>query len=229
MRWFFLLSLWVCLPAFAAPAGVQASFDVYMSGLKIGQMVETYTRRDAHYTLTSTTTPLGLLAAFKPGKIISSSAGTVDKNGLHPQRYDHTREGDANKESHAEFDWAAKQLTLMHQSQKSQVTLPEGTQDRLSAMYQFMFLQLDHATALDFMMTDGNKLDSYHYAIGPRQKLDTAAGSCDSLYLDNQAKPGESRTEIWLSTQNNLPCKMIITDAHGEQIVQLLSGLHITP
>jgi hypothetical protein len=96
-------------------------------------------------------------------------------------------------------------------------------------MYQFMFRHLDNAASLDFMMTDGNKLDSYHYAIGSRQKLDTAAGSCDSLYVDSQAKPGESRTEIWLSTQNKLPCKMIITDARGEQILQLLSDLHITP
>jgi hypothetical protein len=121
------------------------------------------------------------------------------------------------------------QLTLIHQTQKTLLALPEGTQDRLSAMYQFMFLHLDNADSLDFMMTDGNKLDSYHYAIGSRQKLDTAAGSCDSLYLDSQAKPGESRTEIWLSTQNKLPCKMIITDARGEQILQLLSDMHITP
>ncbi len=229
MKRFLFFWLAFCSPAFAAPAGVQASYDVFMSGMKVGQMTETYTRSDDHYTLTSTTTPLGLLAAFKPGKIISNSRGLIDKNGLRPQRFDHIREGDASKESHAEFDWDAMQLTLTHQSQQTRLALPEGTQDRLSAMYQFMFLRLDKVAALDFMMTDGSKLDSYHYAVGPRQKLDTAAGSCDSLYLDNQAKPGESRTEIWLSTQNKLPCKMIITDAHGEQIVQLLSGLHITP
>ncbi len=231
MKWFpkMIALLALCSPAFAAPTGVQASYDVFMSGMKVGQMTETYTRNDDHYTLTSTTTPVGLLAVLRPGKIVSTSRGLIGKNGLRPQRYDHTREGDANKESHAEFDWDAMQLTLIHQTQKTQIALPEGTQDRLSAMYQFMFLHLDNAASLDFMMTDGNKLDSYHYAIGSRQKLDTAAGSCDSLYLDSQAKPGESRTEIWLSTQNKLPCKMIITDARGEQILQLLSDLHITP
>jgi len=30
------------------------------------------------------------------------------------------------------------------------VALPDGTQDRLSAMYQFMFLSLQSASTLDF-------------------------------------------------------------------------------
>ncbi len=229
MKWFLPVFFWLSIPAYAAPAAIQANYDVFMRGLKVGEMVETYTRNDDKYTLTSTTTPLGLLAVFKPGKLISVSRGVIDKNGLRPLRYDHSREGDASKESHAGFDWDTKQLTLTHQSQQTQVALPEGTQDRLSAMYQFMFLRLDNVDTLNFMMTDGSKLDSYHYAVGPRQTLATAAGSCDSLYLDNQAKAGESRTEIWLSVQNKLPCKMVITDAHGEQFVQQLSGLHITP
>ncbi len=224
-----IIACLMSVPAFAAPASVEATYDVFMSGMKVGQMNETYTRTDNHYTLTSTTTPLGLLAALKPGKIIINSKGLIVKNGLRPDIFDHVRENDTNRNSHAEFDWRAKQITLTHQGQQTQLALPEGTQDRLSAMYQFMFLHIDKLASLDFAMTDGNKLDSYHYAIGPRQKLDTGAGPCDSLYLDNQAKPGESRTEIWLSTKNNLPCKMIITDARGEQIVQLLSDLHITP
>ena len=97
-------------------------------------------------------------------------------------------------------------------------------------MYQFMFLQLEANSTLSFAMTNGSKLDNYHYAIGPRQKIDTPAGQFDSLYLDSQGKPGENRTEIWLSTQkHNLPCKMIITDANGDQFTQILSTLHITP
>lgn len=229
MKLFFIACLMLCAPAFAAPGSVQATYDVFMRGMKVGQMDETYTRKGDHYALTSTTTPQGLLAALKPGKIISTSRGLVGKKGLRPETFDHIRENDANRDSHAEFDWNAKQITLIHQQQKMQLALPEGTQDRLSAMYQFMFIRFDKLASLDFMMTDGNKLDSYHYAIGPRQILDTGAGPCDSLYLDNQAKAGESRTEIWVSTKTNLPCKMIITDTHGEEVTQLLSGLHITP
>lgn len=230
MKYFLLLPLLLCAQVYAAtPSQLQASYEVSSSGMKIGQIDESYTREGDRYTLISTTTPLGLLAVFKPGKDIRKSAGQIGEKGLRPERFEHTREGDANKDSSAEFDWNTGQLTLINQPQRRQVALPEGTQDRLSAMYQFMFLKLDNENVLNFFMTDGNKLDDYHYAIGSRQKLTTPAGKCEGLYLDNQAKPGESRTEIWLSAQYNLPCKMIITDSHGIQYIQLLSGLHITP
>ena len=96
-------------------------------------------------------------------------------------------------------------------------------------MYQFMYINFRDRSTLDFPMTDGNKLDIYHYAVGSRQKLDTPAGQFDSMYLSSQEKPGESRTEIWLETQYHIPCKMIITDANGDQYSQTLSTLKITP
>jgi Protein of unknown function (DUF3108) len=239
MKWFLqlFLCLTVCAPAYAAsanatpPANVQASYEVFSSGMKIGQIEETYSKSGDHYTLTSTTTPLGLLAVFKPEKIFISSSGLIVKQGLRPQRFIHKRGNDANKEVSAEFDWQTQQLTLMiHQTQRTPIALPDGTQDRLSAMYQFMFLTLDNLATIDFAMTNGNKLDNYHYAIGSRQKLDTPAGKFDSVYLDSQARPGESRTEIWLATQHaNLPCKMIITEANGDQFTQILSGLKTIP
>jgi hypothetical protein len=51
-----------------------------------------------------------------------------------------------------------------------------------------------------------------------------------TFYLDSQAKAGESRTEIWLApSRNNLPYKMIITDADGGQLIQILNRLDIKP
>lgn len=215
--------------AFAAPPGrVQATYDVYKSGMMVGQIEETYARDQDRYTLSSTTIPLGLLAVFKPEKIFVESNGLVGKQGLQPLRFSHRRERDEGRDSRAEFDWEARHLTLIRQEQRTVVALPDGTQDRLSAMYQFMFLPLKNVDHLDFPMTNGSKLDNYHYAITRGQKLKTPAGEFKTLYLDNRAKAGESRTEIWLATQrHNLPCRMTITDAGGDQITQILSKLEI--
>lgn len=231
MKW--MSQILICLvlspAAYAAPSEVQANYDIFMSGMKVGNMVETYRQHDHHYTLISTTTPVGLAAIFRPGNIISHSSGLIDKQGLRPQHFDYKNEANENKDGLAEFNWDTQQLTLTHRSASRQLPLPEGTQDRLSAMYQFMFLPLKDMTTLNFMMTNGRKLDKYHYAIGTRTKLDTPTGQCNGLYLDSQAKPGESRTEIWLSAEYNLPCKMIITDRKGGKLTQILNGLHITP
>lgn len=226
MRWLALVLLALCTTSFAAtPSLVQANYTITKNGMT-AETVETYTRDGDHYQLSSTTTPEGFLSLFK---IVLTSRGLINKQGLRPLHFEDKRAVNPGKNSQAEFDWKAQQLTLTHHEQSSKLALSDGTQDRLSAMYQFMFLQLDGKSTLEFAMTNGNKLNNYRYAIGTRIMVDTPAGQFDSLYLDSQAKPGESRTEIWLSTQYNLPCKMIITEANGEQFTQVLSGLKITP
>ena len=226
--------VWVMLcavaPVFASPPGsVQATYDVYKKGLRV-EIKEAYARDQDRYTLSSVWTPSGLLAMLKPEKILINSNGLIGKQGLQPLRFNHRRELDESKNSSAEFDWNGKQLTLIHHAQRTVVALPAGTQDRLSAMYQFMFLPLQNADTLNFPMTNGSKLDNYRYVITRDQTVKVPAGEFKVIYLDSQVKPGESRTEIWLATQyHNLPCKMIITEANGDQFTQVLSKFDIKP
>lgn len=232
MKWFYKILIFLVLSSqaiAATPDSVQASYEVSMSGMKAGKIDEVYRKNGDHYTISSVTTPLGLLAMLKPGKIYLNSRGLITEHGLKPLHFEDKREDNPKKNSQAEFDWNANQLTLMHQSQHTALALPEGTQDRLSAMYQFMYIDLKNGDTLNFSMTNGNKLDSYHYAIGKHEKLITPAGQFDCIYLDSQANAGESRTEIWLSAEYKLPCKMVITEANGNQYTQLLSTLKILP
>lgn len=232
MKWFLPILAWLVLsvaaPAHAAaPNSVQVTYDIYKDSIRIGVIEETYTRDKDRYTLSSTTKPVGIFAVFKPEKVFVNSNGLVGKQGLKPLHFDHKREQDTSKDSSAEFDWEKGELTQIHQDQRDVVALPEGTQDRLSAMYQFMFLP-SSARTVDFPMTNGVRLNNYHYAVSRGEKLKTPAGEFTTLYLDDQAKAGERHNEIWLATQRyNLPCKMVITEANGDQLTQVLSKLQI--
>lgn len=221
--------LWlVAAPVFAAtPDYIHAVYDVYKSGIKIGTMEETFTREGDHYTLRSVTTPIGILALFKPEKVIVASTGKVTVQGLRPEKTSHRRDLDSKKNSDAEFDWTHQTLTLTHQGPRKQLPLREGTQDRLSAMYQFLFLAPDARTT-DFPLTDGTKVTDYHYAITPGPLLETPAGNFHTRYLDDQAKSGERHNEIWLAAELHfLPCKMLITEADGSTMTQILSTLEM--
>lgn len=223
------LMLCIAVPALAAqPTSVLATYDVYKGPLIVARIEESFARDKDRYTLTSTTRAVGLVAMFNPGRILISSEGMVGARGLQPLRFSDQRENHENKDRQALLDWNNKSLTLIQQATRTTVALPEGTQDRLSAMYQFMFLSLQADTTLDFPMTNGGKLDNYHYIITRGELLKTPAGEFNTLYLDSQAKKGESRTEVWLATQQyNIPCKMIITEANGDQLTQILSKLDI--
>lgn len=235
MRVFFLLLLCTANLAVAAdwasiPSGVQATYLVYKGSLSIAQIDEVFSRDDQHYQLTSTVKPLGLLAFFRPGKVHIKSQGLITEQGLQPLLFEDLRDADAAKNSSAEFAWAKQLLTLSNANQKLEKTLPIGTQDRLSAMYQFMFLQLSENSNLDFAMTNGSKLDDYHYFVSAGAKITSNAGQFNTLYLDSQAKSGESRTQIWLAKEQHfLPYKVIVTDGDGDQLKQVLQSIRITP
>ncbi|MGC2166283.1 MAG: DUF3108 domain-containing protein [Gallionella sp.] len=212
------------------PTTVFATYDVYKGRLQIGKIEEQFSRENGHYTVTSSTRATGWLALFNPGSIVISSTGAIAKTGLRPSLFVDERERNGDKNRRAEMDWNTHQLTLIEHSKRSTVALPDRTQDRLSAMYQFMFLALQPGNELDFPMTNGSKLDNYHYSVVKSELLSTPAGELDTLYLDNQAKSGENRTQIWLSTLNhNLPCKLIVTESDGDELTQILSKLEVKP
>lgn len=230
LRLYSILCLLSSCQAFAAaPNSVRTTYDVYMGSLKIGQIEETYTRDQDHYTLSSTTRAVGLLAVFKPGKIIISSNGLVGPKGLQPLWFSDHREGEESRDRRAEFDWDARQLTLIHQAQRAVVTLPDDTQDRLSAMYQFMFLSLEKSKNLNFYMTNGSKLDIYNYHITPDQSVTVPLGTFKAFYVASVPEAGVSRTEIWLVVDySNFPCKIVITDPDGGKMTQVLTTLSIS-
>jgi hypothetical protein len=214
----------------ASPSSVRATYEIYKSGIPIGLIEETYTFSKDRYTLVSTTRATGLLAIFRPGKIVLNSSGLVGAHGLKPLNFSDQREGEGGKNRSAKFDWNTMQLTMIQQAQRTVVPLPEDTQDRLSAMYQFMFLPLAKADTLDFHMTNGGKLDIYNYRITHGQSVTVPLGTFKALYVASVPEPRSNRTEIWLAAEHaNFPYKMVITDPDGGSLTQVLTKFDFVP
>jgi len=214
----------------ASPSSVHATYEIYKGSLNIGQIEESFSRTDDHYTIVSTTRAVGLLAIFKRGKIILNSNGMVGDHGLMPLNFSDVREGEEFRNRSAEFDWKARQLTLIQQAGRTTMPLPDGTQDRLSAMYQFMYLPLDKADTLNFYMTNGGKLDTYNYLITHDQSVTVPLGTFKALYVASVPEAGSNRTEIWLAVEHaDFPCKMVITDPDGGKLSQVLTRFDLVP
>jgi hypothetical protein len=212
------------------PVSVKATYDVYKSNIRLGQISESYTRNNDHYTLISTTRAVGLLAIFQRGKISIKSTGMVSDQGLKPLHFSDMRNSEEAKNHRAEFDWNAMKLTLTEQSKNTVVALLDGTQDRLSAMYQFMFLSWGQSDTLGFNMTNGSKLDSYNYRVTPNQHVTVPLGTFKALYLTSTPETDAGKTEIWLATEHHyFPYKMIITDRDGDKLTQVLTKIDFVP
>ena len=212
----------------AEPLSIRASYDIYTSGIRIGKIEETYQRSDSRYKLTSITEAVGIFSLFKRGKIIVTSEGEIDAHGLKPLSVSAVHESNSKDNRQAELDWHSRQLTLIHQKQRNVIELPAGTQDRLSAMYQFMFLPMQ-TPRLQFQMINNGYLLNFDFLVNTGSVVKTPAGEFSTLYLDNKDQGARERTELWLAAGSyNLPVKMIVTDPNGGKITQLLSKLEMS-
>ena len=214
--------------AVTAPQAVQAQYELSMNGTPIAVMQETFEISSGAYQAVSETKAIGIfaLAQRRPGRVTSS--GEISSNGLRPKTFDGTRgTGDARR-VHADFDWTASTLTMSHDGRTETATLPPGTQDRLSVMYQFLFLPPEKLKDLAFAMTNGRKLDQYRYAIGPDTAIDTPLGRLAVIHLVKQHSASETATEIWLAREHRLmPVKMRIVEDDGKRYEQVISRLEI--
>jgi hypothetical protein len=231
IRWLLLFSLLTTPAAFAAPpARVQADYEVTMDGLEVASIRETFNRSQGDYHIESISRAAGLLAVFKPETIRLSSHGELTAHGLRPRQFDQQRERQPQKNNHADFDWTLAKLTLNDALGARSVDLPTGSQDRLSAMYQFLFLSLKPGDTLDFFLTNGSKLTDYHYRAVAIETLSLPAGEFRTLRVSTPPGQGGGDTDIWLSTEHGmLPVKMVITESNGTRYTQTLTRFSLTP
>lgn len=218
----------LAIAANAPPALVSAEYQVQRNGLTVAVMQERYEARDGAYRLTSDSQPVGVLALFQRNAARFASSGQLTRQGLRPERFEAGRgDNDARRVS-ADFDWAGSRLTLRHDGKTDTVELPAGAQDRLSIMYQFMHAGLEGRKEIAFAMTNGRKLDRYRYAITANVEIDTPLGRLDTLHLVKQREPGDTGTEIWLSTRHrHLPVRMLIIESDGVRYEQTITRLQV--
>ena len=206
---------------------VDAQYDVFKDDIKIGVVTETFTHTQDGYHIESVSKAVGLLALFKAEVIRVISEGTVTKTGLRPITFVQERKLDTDRNTRADFNWQTNLVTLTDHTGKRTLPLLNGTQDRVSALYQFMFMPLQNTTELNFNMTDGRKVKEYNYRITPDQNVTTPLGSFKSLYIASLVRANENRHEIWLATEHfNFPYKITITEPDGSKLIQALTHVN---
>lgn len=214
----------------AVPVRIDASYDVTTKGIKIAEIRERFTRTGNQYRIESLTKPVGLLALFKPDTLLVTSEGEITAQGLRPRRFSYKRSRETLKNTAADFDWPHSSLLLNDRYGQRFEQLPDGTQDRLSALYQFRHVSfLRNRKELTMHITNGSKIDLRQYLIHPGQMQTVPLGTLETIYLGTAPQETAWKTEIWLSVENgNFPCKIVLTEDNGDQLTQVLTALSIS-
>ena len=225
-------SLWL-LGAFAAyacaaPQSVKATYSGYVNGMYAGVITEHFEVEGGTYRVVSDTKTVGLASLLNRQPTYYLSKGQVTSAGLRPAHFEGRRSPGEAPQLGAVFDWAQSQVTIQHNAKTQSLTLPPGTQDRLSAMYQLMYLPLERMKFVEFPMTNGRKLDHYRYQVTPGVEVETPLGRLKALHLVKQREGNESSAELWLATERHrFPVKLIVIEKNGVRIEQIIQTLEI--
>jgi hypothetical protein len=215
-------------PSAAAPRSVRITYAGYMNSMSIGTITEQFDSDGSTYRIVSDTKPIGLAALIQRQPLRFTSAGLVNRDGLRPLQFEARRSASEPPQVSAEFDWPHMQVVLKHSGKVETLALPSGTQDRLSVMYQFMYLTPERIRQLDFAMTNGRKLDHYRYRATPDVEIETGLGRLKTVHVVKQRDPGDTINEVWLSPQHQyLPVKMLVVERDGVRLEQVAQSLEL--
>lgn len=181
--------------------------------------------RRSTYQLTSITEAKGVASLFL-SKLEQYSEGNVDEKGLKPNYYAYQYGNNSEKNQYARMSWTDGVIEMTSKKGKKSEPLPDGTQDFLSFMYQFMFTP--PLNSMQITMTNGKYLRTYTYSFEGEETITTKLGDLKTLHLlksgDNQEK-----TEVWLALDyQNIPVRVRKTEKDGEVLEQTVTTISTT-
>jgi len=219
-----LLALLLMPAAYAAPTRIHAEYAMLNNRQHVGNVTENFERHGHAYQVNSVTRAVGIFAYFAKGAIRLQSRGNITRGGLQPLHFAHRRSDDAAKALFADFDWKKHQITLKYDGKTETAALPAGTQDRLSMMYQFMFLPQYHRT-LRFYMTNGRALTQYRYRYVGEEKISTPIGTLVTVRFNKHDADDGENTDVWLAKAwHYFPVRVRIQGNHRDE-EQLITHL----
>jgi hypothetical protein len=205
----------------APPSYVEIDFDIRRIGFGSGKASMRYQAEpEGRYSIRSEAEAMGLASLAFSGKRLETSKGEVTAQGLKPLAYRFEISGKPERAQLANFDWAAMKLSIKNVKAEKVLDLPEGTQDFLSFLFQFMFVPpLDR---MQYPLTNGKSLNTYDYLFVGEDEIETKLGKLNAVHIAKSSGEMDEKTEVWLATDYRfIPIKIlkIAKDGSGFELV----------
>ena len=205
-----------------APSFVDMDFDVKrVNGFGSGRAHYRYqAESQGRYSLRSEMEAVGLASIAFAGKRIETSIGKITDHGLQPEAYRVDVTSKPEKLQAANFDWVNHKLTLKMAKTELVEDLPEGTQDFLSFMYQFMFVP--PLERMEWPLTNGKMVRVYNYEFIAEEVITTKFGQINTYHIAKSSGDAEEKTDVWLAEDYRfIPIKIlkITKDGSGYEFI----------
>jgi hypothetical protein len=202
-------------PESVLPKPFTATYEVSYRGMRAGSLTFKLSRDSAtgRYTYETTADPSMLARIVVSSAALERSVMEIGPDGVRPVEWhlDDGKSGTA-KDGKLTFDWANNVVTGEIESERIDLPLEPGLQDRLS-------IQIDVVTSLlrgeepgTIPLIDDNRVKRYSYVKKETTAVETKLGKLDTVVYESTREGSNRQSRFWL-----VP-KMEYLAARAEQI-----------
>jgi len=181
---------------------------------------------NGNYTLSSTVSTTGLFGLIHPVRLVETSQGVVVGDRLRPQMF--ITQLNEHPPAISYFNWNKGYFRWYRGTASFTQTLPASAYDKISFLYQLYLTPLkenSYATAIAM----GRQLEHYEIRNLGVEEVDIDGLAYPSHHLKRIATSADAeQVEIWLSTRDNLPIKMVYSNSAGDHFEQLIAAESIS-
>jgi len=176
------------------------------------------------YTIIYEAKANGITSLVYSKSLVQKSEGIINEEGIQPNYYFY-KYGEKLK-NEAFFDWKNNKLRIIRQNKTKFFDLVEGTQDQLSFMFQFMFL--NPLNKMQIPITNAKIFKTYNYQYIEEGKMKSKIGGINYIHVAKFNYQDPERIDLWLAKDYGfLPFKISITDEDLSTITQEIYKIQV--
>jgi hypothetical protein len=200
------------------------SYNASWGGMNIGQ-VEVRLRPEGEagcYRYTNTSNPNALIRALY-GSPNQTSLFCIRDGRIRSQHFESVLQGDDKHSYTLDFDWSKHTVTDQNGQAR---TIPDDAIDSFALEQAVRLWVQTHAgdgtpPVAEFTMVDNKNLTHYLLKLGSHQKIDTPAGSFDTLLMERIDNP-DKQGRFWLAPDRGYMPVRIESRNGGKPIVAMV-------
>lgn len=200
-----------------------ATYSLERNDLHIGNAEFSVTRNtNGTYTYQSVTRPAGLLSLFLNTVITETSHFTMTNGQPRSLFYSYQETGNSGKSELIRFDWNKGLAYSDRNNDKQTLPLKPGTCDVMLAQLRISLSAAEGRLNNDFAVLDHGELQNYNLREVARARVDTGAGTFETVQVSRKDSKKNRITSFWLAPKLvYLPVQMRQTEP-GKATISLV-------
>ncbi|MCB1866031.1 MAG: DUF3108 domain-containing protein [Chromatiales bacterium] len=204
------------------PVSYRAEYQLVWAGQVVGE-AHLEARYDAAggYEFGAESQAVGMWRWLRDDRIVETSSGHFDAQGLHPAHYVYQHQVGENDKRHVElfFDRDAQSVSNRVAGDEWTMSIPPGTLDKASLQIAVIDGLREGKRSQTFNVADGGRLKQYRFDVVQDALLDTPLGRLDTVVVERRKGTRAVDVVLWCAPAlNYLPVRI-------ERRHQILGGV----